>query len=58
MLSYSLCPAGEVDLADEASVRRLVTTFILPGLPRSDPGQYTDRGVEQDGFREVMVSSS
>jgi AcrR family transcriptional regulator len=51
VLSYSVCPAGEVDLADEASVRRLVTTFILPGLRRSEPEHDTDLGGEGDGFR-------
>ena len=35
VLSYSVCPGGGVDLADDASVRQLVTTFILPGLQRS-----------------------
>lgn len=32
VLSYSSCPADGVDLADEESVRRLVCTFVLPGL--------------------------
>ena len=32
VLSYAACPAEDVDLADQASVRRLVTTFVLPGL--------------------------
>jgi AcrR family transcriptional regulator len=32
VLSYSTCPTNEVDLADETSVRRLVTTFVVPGL--------------------------
>jgi AcrR family transcriptional regulator len=31
-LSYSLCDAGAVDLTDEASVRDLVRSFVLPGL--------------------------
>jgi AcrR family transcriptional regulator len=38
VLSYAICPTTEVDLADERSVRRLVTTFVLPGLgPLSRP---------------------
>ena len=40
VLSFGSCPTSEVNLADEASVRRLVTTFILPGLiplTRKDP---------------------
>jgi hypothetical protein len=32
VLSYTSCPADDVDLADEASARRLVQTFVLPGL--------------------------
>lgn len=32
VLSYSSCPADGVDLTDEESVRRLVRTFVLPGL--------------------------
>ena len=32
VVSYTLCPADDVDLADEESVRRLVRSFILPGL--------------------------
>jgi hypothetical protein len=31
VLSYLLCPAEGVDLTDEARVRRLVRTFVLPG---------------------------
>ena len=36
VLSYSFNPADGVDAADEASVRRLVTTFVLPGLVATD----------------------
>jgi AcrR family transcriptional regulator len=32
VLSFGSCPTPEVDLADEASVRRFVATFMLPGL--------------------------
>jgi len=32
VLSYMLSPADEVDVRDEESVRRLVRTFVLPGL--------------------------
>jgi AcrR family transcriptional regulator len=32
VMSYSSVPATDVDMADEASVRRLVQTFVLPGL--------------------------
>lgn len=32
VISYVSCPADGVDLADEQSVRRLVRTFVLPGL--------------------------
>ena len=32
VVSYACTPAADVDLADEASVRRLVRTFVLPGL--------------------------
>jgi AcrR family transcriptional regulator len=32
VVSYTFCPADGVDLSDEASARRLVCTFILPGL--------------------------
>ena len=32
LLSYASCPAEGFDLGDEASVRNLVRTFVLPGL--------------------------
>jgi AcrR family transcriptional regulator len=32
VLSYTLAPAAGVDVGDESSVRRLVRTFVLPGL--------------------------
>jgi AcrR family transcriptional regulator len=32
VISYVCCPAAGVQLTDDASVRRLVTTFVLPGL--------------------------
>ena len=32
VLSYSACPADGVDIGDEQSVRRLVRTYVLPGL--------------------------
>ena len=32
VISYSVCPADGVDVTDEESVRRLVRTFVLPGL--------------------------
>src|SRR5438477_8418820 len=32
VVSYVCTPAADVDLADEASVRRLVRAFVLPGL--------------------------
>ncbi len=32
VLSYTLAPADGVDVGDEESVRRLVGTFVLPGL--------------------------
>ena len=32
VLTYTLCPADSVDVGDEESVRRLVRTFVLPGL--------------------------
>jgi AcrR family transcriptional regulator len=32
VLSYSTVPSAGADLADEQSVRRLVRTFVLPGL--------------------------
>lgn len=32
VISYVSCPADGVDLANEQSVRRLVRTFVLPGL--------------------------
>ena len=32
VLSYTLSPADDVDLADEESVRGLVRSFVLPGL--------------------------
>jgi AcrR family transcriptional regulator len=32
VLSFCNCPSPEVDLSDEASIRRLVETFLMPGL--------------------------
>ena len=32
VLTYTLCPADSVDVGDEESVRRLVRTYVLPGL--------------------------
>jgi len=32
VLSYSVCPADGMDVADEESARRLVRTYLLPGL--------------------------
>ena len=32
VLSYSVCPADGLDVADEESARRLVRTYVLPGL--------------------------
>jgi AcrR family transcriptional regulator len=32
VLSYSCCPSTAVDLGSEESVRKLVRTFVLPGL--------------------------
>jgi AcrR family transcriptional regulator len=39
VLSYASCPADGVDLADEESVRRLVRTFVLPGLESQPQGR-------------------
>lgn len=32
VLSFASCPSGHVDPNDEASVRRLVETFVMPGI--------------------------
>jgi AcrR family transcriptional regulator len=32
ILSYAVCPADGLDVADEESARRLVRTYVLPGL--------------------------
>jgi len=32
VVSYLQCPADDLDLAEEATARRLVTTYLLPGL--------------------------
>lgn len=37
VLSYVTSPAPDVDLCDEGSVRRLVRSFILPGLAPARP---------------------
>ncbi|MGH9016133.1 MAG: TetR/AcrR family transcriptional regulator [Acidimicrobiales bacterium] len=39
VLSHLVCPAAGVDLTDEAHVRRLVRTFVLPGGPQDLPDQ-------------------
>jgi hypothetical protein len=33
--SYTLCPSEVFDVCDEESVRRLVRSYVLPGLVRS-----------------------
>ncbi|MCU1451716.1 MAG: transcriptional regulator, TetR family [Acidimicrobiales bacterium] len=37
VLSYTLAPAAGVDVRDEESVRRLVRSFVLPGLVNTVP---------------------
>jgi AcrR family transcriptional regulator len=37
VLSYTLCPSEAFDLADEPDTRRLVRTFLLPGLRQPAP---------------------
>ncbi len=32
VLSYAMCPAEGVDVRDDASIRHLVRTYVLPGL--------------------------
>jgi hypothetical protein len=32
VLSYTLCPSAGYDLADEDDARRLVRSFVLPGV--------------------------
>jgi AcrR family transcriptional regulator len=39
VLSYTSCPADGVDLASEESVRKLVRTFVLPGLESQHLGR-------------------
>jgi AcrR family transcriptional regulator len=36
-LSYTLSPSAAVDTTDDASVRRLVRTYVLPGVAASQP---------------------
>jgi AcrR family transcriptional regulator len=37
LLSYASCPADGIDIGDEASIRSLVRTFVLPGtLPEGE----------------------
>jgi AcrR family transcriptional regulator len=38
LLSYIACPAEGVDLSDERSIRRLVRTFVLPGVRVTSSG--------------------
>ena len=35
VLSYALCPSATVDLRDPESTRRLVRTYLIPGLTRT-----------------------
>jgi AcrR family transcriptional regulator len=37
VLSYTLCPSDGYDLADEDATRRLVRSFVLPGIDRLVP---------------------
>jgi len=37
LISYASMPADGVDIADEESIRRLVRTYVLPGLNRHNP---------------------
>ncbi|MDQ1368428.1 MAG: hypothetical protein QOF20_781 [Acidimicrobiaceae bacterium] len=44
LLAFCVCPARGVDLTDDVSARRVVTTFLLPGLvPGLLPGLVPDR---------------
>ena len=36
VLTYTLAPTDNVDVGDEESARRLVRTFVLPGLVSSE----------------------
>ena len=43
VLSFGSCPAADVDLADEPSVRQFVATFMVPGLnPLTRPAGDTN----------------
>jgi AcrR family transcriptional regulator len=51
VLSYALHPTARMDLADEAAARRLVGTFLLPGLTPAArrptrPATTTPRGTQ------------
>jgi AcrR family transcriptional regulator len=37
VLSYTFCPSAVVDMSSEASVQKLVRTFVLPGLAHVAP---------------------
>ena len=39
LLSYASMPAEEVDITDEESIRRLVRTFVLPGIQTNHQGE-------------------
>ena len=43
VVSYLVCPGGDVDLTDEADVAHLVSTFVMPGIQALRlEGQETD----------------
>ena len=39
LLSYASMPADGVDITDETSIRRLVRTFVLPGIQSNSQGE-------------------
>jgi AcrR family transcriptional regulator len=45
VLSFCNCPSPEVDLSDETSIRRLVETFLMPGLTPLMIATRDERGI-------------
>jgi hypothetical protein len=56
LLSYMACPAEGVDMTDPESVRRLVRTFVLPGLRPLTPAGGSPVGGAPGGA--AVASSS
>ncbi len=58
VMSYLACPADGVDLTDEDDVRRLVRTFVLPGIRSAGESAGSSGTTEERALRTVPTRST